>query len=394
MDTSNGGTLRSTNSTHGPESRLPDNPFIRYRQRLDSYRRAIEHGWSDQRFAQLVNQIDEAIASVDGHGFETTPVTAYGQLHPGDDQVWVKDDTNIVGGSHKARHLFGVALAEAVDGTGTGELAIASCGNAAIAASVIALAIGRPLRVFIPTWADQAIVDILRTNRAQIEICPRHPDEEGDPTYLRFMEAISTGSTPFSVQSTATPTTLDGGRTMGWELADQLVEAGVTGELGLFVQVGGGALAAATWQGLSEGLGHHSNIRPVLFAVQTQACAPLARAWEQLINEIGPDPAARLAAASANPDIYMRPWGPIGPSEATGILDDETYDWLPILAGMLESNGEPIVVDETTVVAANQRARAITHIDVEPTGTAGYAGLLATRRPGQAAVLFTGVTRF
>jgi hypothetical protein len=61
---------------------------------------------------------------------------------------------------------------------------------------------------------------------------------------------------------------------------------------------------------------------------------------------------------------------------------------------MLESGGEPIVVDETTVVAANQRGRAITHIDVEPTGTAGYAGLLATRRPGQAAVLFTGVTRF
>ena len=373
---------------------MPDNPFLRYRHRLDSYRRAIEHGWSDERFTELVTQMDEAIASVDGHGFEITPLTAYGQLHPGGDEVWVKDDTNNVGGSHKARHLFGVALAESVDGSGAGELAIASCGNAAIAASVIARAVGRPLRVFIPTWADQAIVDVLLTNMAQIEICPRRPDEAGDPTYLRFLEAVSTGSTPFSVQSTATPSTLDGGRTMGWELAEQLVEADVTGEVGLFIQVGGGALAAATWQGITEGLGQQSDIKPVLFAVQTEACAPLARAWGQLIDEVGVDPAARLAAASANPDRFMRPWEPIGPSEATGILDDVTYDWLPIVAGMLESGGEPIMVDETTVVAANQRGRAITHIDVEPTGTAGYAGLLATRRPGQAAVLFTGVTRF
>lgn len=373
---------------------MPNNPFLQYRQRLESYRRAIENGWSDQRFTELVNQIDEAIASVDGHGFETTPLAAYGQLHPGGDELWVKDDTNNVGGSHKARHLFGVALAGSVDGAGTGELAIASCGNAAIAASVIARAIGRPLRVFIPTWADQAIVDILRTNQAQIEICRRHPDETGDPTYLRFMEAVAMGSTPFSVQSTATPSTLDGGRTMGWELADQLVEADVTGDLALFIQVGGGALAAATWQGLAEGLGQQSDIKPILFAVQTQACAPLARAWNELIDEVGPDPAARLAAAAADPDRFMRPWEPIGPSEATGILDDVTYDWLPIVAGMLESGGEPIVVDETTVVAANQRGRAITHIDVEPTGTAGYAGLLATRRPGQAVVLFTGVTRF
>lgn len=372
---------------------MPDNPFLTYRTRLDSYGRAIDQGWTDARFVDLVNRLDESIAVVHGHGFEVTDLTAYPSLHPAGANVWVKDDTDNVGGSHKSRHLFGVALAEAVDGTPQEEWAIASCGNAAIAGSVIARALERRLHVFIPTWADQAIVDVLETNGADIEVCPRRPEESGDPTYLRFLEAVSAGSTPFSVQSTATPTTLDGGRTMGWELADQLLDSGATGITNVFIQVGGGALATATWRGLGEGLPESSDIKPVLYAVQTEACAPLARAWQSLI-ETGLSGAETLKLAEQHPDQYMQPWDPIGQSEATGILDDVTYDWLPIISGMLASGGGTIVVDETAIAAAHQNGRAVTHIDVEPTGTAGYAGLLQTRLPEPAVVLFTGVSRF
>jgi len=372
---------------------LAENPFLTYRTRLDSYQRAAANGWSDSQFVELVDRLDMSIATVEGHGFETTPLTPFPELHPGGADLWVKDDTGNVGGSHKSRHLFGVILAEAVDGPAQGDLAIASCGNAAIAASVIAKAIDRPLHVFIPTWADQAIVDVLQSNGALIEVCPRRPGESGDPTYLRFLEAVSNGATPFSVQSPATPTTLDGGRTMGWELADQLVSVQATGTINVFIQVGGGALASATWAGLTEALASTSTIEPVLFPVQTEACAPLARAWNEL-KASGLSAAKTLDLATADPDRFMRPWEPIGQSEATGILDDVTYDWLPVLSGMLTSGGEPVVVDETTVVAAHQRGRAITHLDVEPTGTAGYAGLLASRRPEPAVVLFTGVSRF
>ncbi len=373
--------------------RLADNPFLEYRTRLDSYQRATARGWTDSQFVELVDRLDTSIETVEGHGFEVTPLTPFPELHPGGASLWVKDDTGNIGGSHKSRHLFGVILAEAVDGTSSGDLAIASCGNAAIAASVIAKATDRALHVFIPTWADQAIVDVLQSNGALIEVCPRRPEESGDPTYLRFLEAVSEGATPFSVQSTATPTTLDGGRTMGWELADQLVAVQATGTVNVFIQVGGGALASATWAGLVEALGTTPGIQPVLYTVQTEACAPLARAWIELMDA-GLSSAGTLDLARANPDRFMRPWEPIGQSEATGILDDVTYDWLPLLSGMLTSGGEPIVVDETTIVAAHQRGRAVTHIDVEPTGTAGYAGLLASRRPEPAVVLFTGVSRF
>ena len=69
--------------------------------------------------------------------------------------MWVKDETGNVAGSHKARHLFGILLelrvAEALGhGDPASPLAIASCGNAAYAAAVVARAAGRELRVFVP----------------------------------------------------------------------------------------------------------------------------------------------------------------------------------------------------------------------------------------------------
>ncbi len=129
------------NARTGRDS-VSENPFVRYRTRLDSYAKAMQAGWSDADFVALVERLDEAVAEVDGrlrpggHGFLTTPfVGAAGLTKVLELDVaglWVKDDTDNVSGSHKARHLFGVALHLAVDGRNEGELAIASCGNAAL----------------------------------------------------------------------------------------------------------------------------------------------------------------------------------------------------------------------------------------------------------------------
>ena len=371
---------------------MPDNPFLRYRTRLDSYQRALDAGWTDAEFVKLVERIDEAIVLVDGRGFGMTPFTHFPELSK-DRTVWVKNDTGNVSGSHKSRHLFGVALALAVDGPSEGDLAIASCGNAAIAASVIAKAMRRPLRVFIPTWADEAIRRILESNGALVEVCPRQPGESGDPTYLRFTEAVAEGAVPFSVQSTATPTTIDGGRTMGWELAEQMIAAGITGPVDVFIQIGGGALATSTWLGLTDGL-TESDIRPVLHAVQTDACAPLIRAWDELTSATN-SPEELIDTATANPDSYMRVWEPVGTSAASGILDDVAYDWLAVVAGMADSGGWPVLVHEPAIVESHRDALRITGIDVEPTGTSGFAALYEDtgELTEQVVCLFTGVNR-
>lgn len=379
------------------------NPFIRYRHLLDSYRAAISAGWSDAQFVELVEQLDDAVADVDGHGFVTTPLTREPALAAAvgtDAELWVKNDTDNVGGSHKARHLFGVMLHQRVSmSDNSTELAIASCGNAAIAAATVAKAERRPLRVFIPTWADEVTVTVLESLGAIIEVSERVPGESGDPTYLRFLEAVDAGAEPFSVQATVTTTTIDGGRTLGWEVAEQFGDAGVEGTVRVYVQIGGGAMASAVARGLSDGIAEGwANIQPVLHPVQTEACAPLKRAWDLMIAAADGDVEAGLTEAMAAPERFMRPWEPIGTSLATGILDDVTYDWLSVVEPTVRSGGWPIVVNEERIGVAYRLGRRQTGIDVSATGTAGLAALVEpsenTLTSGETGlVLFTGVER-
>ena len=95
----------------------------------------------------------------------------------------------------------------------------------------------------------------------------------------------------------------------------------------------------------------------------------------------------------------MWPWEVEPRSVAHGILDDETYDWLAVVEGMLATGGRPLVVDEETLRRANVLALEATGIAVDHTGSAGLAGLLALSRAGELAaderiaVLFTGAVR-
>ena len=95
----------------------------------------------------------------------------------------------------------------------------------------------------------------------------------------------------------------------------------------------------------------------------------------------------------------MWPWETKPQSIAHGILDDETYDWLAVVEAMLTTGGRPVVVGEEALARANALAVETTGIDVDPTGSAGLAGLIELRRRGvidpdaRAAVLFTGVRR-
>ncbi|MFT7487460.1 MAG: threonine synthase, partial [Candidatus Paceibacteria bacterium] len=141
-----------------------DNPFVAFRSRAFSHGRWMASGKSDAAYVALVREIGSAIERVAGTNFHTTPWCKSTKLG-----VRFKDETGNVGGSHKARHLFGIALAIEVAertgrlhtaslGTPERPLAIASCGNAALAAAMVAKAWGRTLQVFIPDWADPVVV--------------------------------------------------------------------------------------------------------------------------------------------------------------------------------------------------------------------------------------------
>ncbi|SUZ67777.1 uncharacterized protein METZ01_LOCUS20631 [marine metagenome] len=357
------------------------NPFIRYRERLDSYSRALSLGWSDQQFIDLVSSLDDQIAAVDGRGFTVTPILDGAPLATAldlDVNLKVKVEIDSVSGSHKARHLFGVALHLATEETdlrsSNSPLAIASCGNAAIAAAIVAKATNQPIQVFVPTWAEEQVLEQLADLGATLQICEPRANENGDPCYARFTEAVAKGSRPFGVQGTDTPTTFDGARTLGWELQDQVKDLDTA-----FIQVGGGALGTATARALPN---------VAVYPVQVEGCAPFKRAWDLLAPDFD------IEAAALAPQKFMWPWNQ-PTSAASGLLDDITYDWLPLLKATLASGGEPVVVTETTLVETHRVATSVSGLDVSPTGAAGLAGLVSAPQHAGAvvAVVFTGIDR-
>jgi len=388
-----------------PTGRLTDdtNPFVAFRTLLWSHHRAIAAGWSDTRYVDTVRRFDDAVAAVDGHGFRTTPLVRQIALADAIGQtggIWAKDETGNVSGSHKARHLFGLALHLLVDEVPTDTtLAISSCGNAALAAAIVARAAGRPLAVHVPTWADITVLDRLDDLGADVRVCQRRDGEAGDPCILRFRELVATGAVPFTCQGIEAPWTIDGGRTLGFELVTGLT-AHDRSPTRLLVQVGGAALASSIVQALTDAvdLGGSDVLpggRPPLVAVQTEGCAPLARAFNRVADADDP-----VAALAEHDGPHMWPWDDPG-SAATGILDDVAYDWRPVVHDMLLGPvpGGPVVALETDVVEAHRLVRTHTSVPADPTGTAGLAGLLAARRDGcieadeEVVILLTGVER-
>ena len=407
--------------------------FSRHEALLSAWRLALSVGLNEDEYRRLSLGLLGAIADVDGARFEATPFQPQQRLgarlgFEGAGGLWVKDETANVSGSHKARHLMGVMLyllvaeragtnvrPEAEGGgrdgiSGRPPLAIASCGNAALAAAVVARAARWPLQVFVPPSANPAVLGRLESLGARITICHRQPGVAGDPCYLSFKAALRTGALPFCCQGSDNGLTIEGGETLAWEMVEQL--AAGSGQLAagsgrrpfldaVFVQVGGGALASAVIQGFEAArrLGAIDRL-PTLYAVQTAGGSPLVRAYDAVaLRAARSDVEAAMAYARSHRSEFMWPWEEEPRSIAHGILDDETYDWAAVVEGLLKTGGRAVVVGEERLEEANELARSLTGINVDHTGSAGMAGLMdlladdpALRR-ARVAVIFSGARR-
>jgi threonine dehydratase len=354
-------------------------------------------GLSDDQRVAIITSADDAVSRVAGTGFLRTPLTRSDELSEAlgfsaTGGIWVKDETANVGGSHKARHIFTellhllmVETAGQAPWTPTTRplLAIASCGNAAIAASTLAAAMSWPIAVHVPPTASAAVLETLKTLGATIVVCPRRDtDPPGDPCVFRFREAVAAGAIPFGVQGTENAWCLDGGRTIGWEITEELGHFADR----IFVQAGGGALAACVGSSMRI-----AGVHPKLHAVQTQGCAPLERAWKNAIATGG--------ARNAGPrwSECMWPWEETPSSFADGILDDETYDWISVLDAMADTGGSPVVVTEDHLHRAYDLVRNVGGFNSCATGISGFAGVLAMREEisddERIVVIVSGVSR-
>lgn len=408
------------------------NPFVRYRTLHHSYWLARTRGLTDQQYVDRVGRLDQAIAGVDGHGFVITPFDVCDAATDAlGIRIWAKDETRNVAGSHKGRHLMGLALHLDVERVPVSQrLAIASCGNAALAAATVAKAARRPVEVFVPADAQPSVLARLEALGATLNRMERTPDSApGDPCVHGFHEALKRGSMPFCVQGNENGLTIDGGNTIGHELVDQFGVIGLQPSR-IVVHCGGGAFATSLMRGLGHGvhLGQLDRIPP-FHVVQADGAAPLRRAWAAVANRalsvlgaddlradgmryddhamdaliadrlIQPDAfeatAQALQFAVANRSSHMWVWEEVPESVAGGILDDETYDWFALVGAMICTGGWPVVVDDATLIEANE----ISNSAADETGTAGLAGVIALRRAGQitddedVVCVFSGIRR-
>ena len=159
-----------------------------------------------------------------------------------DINAFVKNETNNVAQSHKARHLFNLmtyllvmAKFDTNDTIRKKRLAVASCGNAGLAAALVAAAAKWPIDVCIPPDADPSVVTQLEKVGADVHICSRddsHVDTKlgtistkgsADPTVAVFRNLVQDHSSiPFSVQGCDCGMAVKGSQTIAWEVIEAI----------------------------------------------------------------------------------------------------------------------------------------------------------------------------
>ena len=141
----------------------------------------------------------------------------------------------------------------------------------------------------------------------------------------------------FDVSTLKEPYRIEGKKTMGLELAEQL---GWRLPDVIFYPTGGGTGLIGMWKAFDEleAIGCIDSKRPRMVAVQAAGCAPIVRAWQQGAEHAEPWKDAHTIAAG------IRVPGAIG-------------DFL-ILRAVRESRGFAIAVDDDAIAARARGSRA------------------------------------
>jgi threonine synthase len=192
--------------------------------------------------------------------------------------VFIKDEGLNPTGSFKARGLS--AAVTMARHFGLKKLAIPSAGNAAGALAAYAAAAGVEAHIFMPR-------DVPAANRiecdyygAQVTLvdglisdCARQVAE------LKESDAWKREGW-FDVSTTKEPYRVEGKKTMGYEVAEQL---GWKLPQGIIYPTGGGVGLLGMWKAFEEmeTLGWIGSERPKMICVQSSGCAPVVKAWKE-----------------------------------------------------------------------------------------------------------------
>ena len=300
-------------------------------------------------------------------GETATPVVAAPRLAAklGGGALLVKDEGRLPTGSFKARGL-GMAVSMARE-LGVKRMAMPTAGNAGAALAAYCSRAGIDSYVFVPDDAPEVTISEIAYQGARVYRVNG---------LINHCGAIVGGGTEkmgwFDASTLKEPYRIEGKKTMGIELADQM---GWTVPDVILYPTGGGTGLIGMWKMFDElgRIGWIGRKRPRMVAVQSSGCAPIVRAYEQ-----GAD----------NAEPWQDPH-----TIAAGIRVPAAIGDFLILRAVRESGGFAIAVPDRAIEEARAEMAREEGLHLCPEGAATYAAYklaLADGRVGrdETAVLF------
>lgn len=283
-----------------------------------------------------------------GEGF--TPLLASREFP----NVYIKDEGLNPTGSFKARGMSAaVTVAKAY---GLKKLAAPSAGNAGSALAAYAAAAGLEAFIFMPK-------DVPLANRIECESYGAHVTLVdgliGDCARLVAEHAVQ--EKWFDVSTLKEPFRVEGKKTMGYEVVEQL---GGKVPDGIIYPTGGGVGLLGMWKAFDEmeKLGWIGSERPRMVCVQSTGCAPVVKAWHDASPETVPWPNASTVAAGLR---VPKPYG----------------DYL-ILDILRRSQGAAVGVTDEEIMDSLRRWASVEGIFAAPEGAASLAAYRQLRTSG------------
>lgn len=303
------------------------------------------------RYSELLPVRDPANISSLGETF--TPLIPLRRLAGGNASI--KDEGRLPTGSFKARGLaLSIAMAKEL---GVTRIAIPTNGNAGAATAAYASRAGIESFVFCPDDTPDINVRETALQGGKVWRCNGLIDQCGKLVHAGEKEASW-----FNIATLREPYRVEGKKTMGIELAEQL---GWQVPDVIFYPTGGGTGLIGMWKAFAEleAVGLIGSKRPRMIAVQASGCAPIVRAWNN-----GAQCAERWNNAS---------------TAAAGIRVPAAIGDFLILRALRESDGFAIAVEEEEIFDARARTARDEGLLLCPEGAATVAGYNKALESGQ-----------
>lgn len=306
------------------------------------------------RYDEVMPQMDYSNLITLGEGW--TPLHNTGRIGEVYDvkNLYIKDESVNPSGSFKARGLS-AAVNTALE-RGITSFAIPTAGNAGGALAAYAALAGVPAHIFMPADTPRAFVQECRSAGANVELVDGLISECGKELHARNRD-----NSWFELSTLKEPYRLEGKKTMGYELFEQL--GGSLPDV-IFYPTGGGTGLIGMWKAFNEmeELGWIGSDRPRMVSVQSDGCAPIVHAWENRLNEADYWENANTCASG------VRVPSAIG-------------DFL-ILDILRESEGHAIAVSDAEMIHYSNEMARLTGIFPAPEGGATLAALVTLLEEG------------